>query len=430
MSRDFWVIARREFIERVRTKWFAIGTLLGPIFMIALILIPALLARTGGEQAKVQIIDRSGLIGRDLVAGFAKVHWTATLVDETPEPILLGRIRDKDINGFLVVPKNVLEVGAPPEVKPGTDGPPPTAPPVTIYQGDNASSTEVQIKLHGVITEVVQQRRGAVAGVGKAQLDAILEGVAIEAKHTTGKAEATSGMSVFLVGYAVMIILYMAILLYAVAVMRSVVEEKTSRVIELMVAAAKPQALMAGKMLGVGAVGLVQLSIWLLMSVLSMKFRGQMLGAVGVGGGGVELPTLDVAQIAVILTYFVLGYFFYAALYAAVGAMVSSEQEAQQAQTPVVMLLVVPMLCMQLVANDPRSGAATLMTMLPISSPILMPMRYLLGGASLGEVLISLAILILSTLLVIRAAAKIYRVGILMYGKRPTLRELWRWLRY
>jgi ABC-2 type transport system permease protein len=415
VSRDFWVIARREFLERVRTKWFVIGTLLGPIFMIALILIPALLARTGGEEAKLQIIDRSGAgaqLGAALATGFGAQGWKATVIDDTPEAALLDRIRDKDINGFLIVPADVLTGGE------------------VIYQGDNASSQAALIKLHQVVTAVVMVRRGALAGIADDQLAKVIAPVNISAKHTTGKAEGTSGMAVFFLGYAVMIILYMAILLYAVAVMRSVVEEKTSRVIELMVAAAKPRALMAGKMLGVGAVGLVQLSIWLVMAGLSMKFRGAMLGSVGLGGGGVELPPLEIGQVLVILTYFVLGYFFYASLYAAVGAMVSSEQEAQQAQTPVVMLLIVPMTCMQLVANDPRGGAATLMTMLPISSPILMPMRYLLGGASLAEVLISLVILIGSMLLVLRGAAKIYRVGILMYGKRPGLAELWRWLRY
>ena len=133
---------------------------------------------------------------------------------------------------------------------------------------------------------------------------------------------------------------------------------------------------------------------------------------------------------AVVLVYFVLGYSFYAAMYAAVGAMVSSDQEAQQVQTPVAMLLVVPVLCVQLVASAPRSGAARMLTLVPFSSPVLMPMRWLLGGASVGELLLSLAILIASTVVVARIAAKVYRVGILMYGKRPSLRELWRWMRY
>jgi ABC-2 type transport system permease protein len=128
--------------------------------------------------------------------------------------------------------------------------------------------------------------------------------------------------------------------------------------------------------------------------------------------------------------YFVLGFFFYAAMYAAVGAMVSSEQETQQVQMPVTMLLVIGVLCFQVVSNDPRGPATVAMTTVPFWSPLLMPMRYVLGGASLGEVALSLGILLVSTGLVVRGAAKIYRVGVLMYGKRPSLRELIRWLRY
>jgi ABC-2 type transport system permease protein len=187
---------------------------------------------------------------------------------------------------------------------------------------------------------------------------------------------------------------------------------------------------MAGKILGVGAVGLLQLSIWLIMGLVTMKYREGVLGMFGISGGGSALPPLEIDQVLVALVYFIGGYFFYAAMYAAVGAMVSSEQEAQQAQAPVMMLVMIPMLCMQLVANDPRGSTAAVMTLVPFSSPILMPMRYLLGGATLVDVAVSAAILFGSTYIVIRAAAKIYRVGILLYGKRPNLKELIRWLRY
>jgi ABC-2 type transport system permease protein len=117
-------------------------------------------------------------------------------------------------------------------------------------------------------------------------------------------------------------------------------------------------------------------------------------------------------------------------MYAALGAMVSSEQETQQVQLPVTMLLVIGLLCQQVVSNDPRGSSAAMMTTLPFWSPILMPMRYVLGGASLGEVALSFGVLALSTALVVRAAAKIYRVGVLLYGKRPGVKELIHWLRY
>jgi ABC-2 type transport system permease protein len=228
-----------------------------------------------------------------------------------------------------------------------------------------------------------------------------------------------------------MFILYMAILLYAVNVMRSVVLEKTSRVVEIVVSAAKPRELMLGKIIGVGGVGVFQLVIWAAIALVLFRYRGELLGLFGVpGAAGFELPPLTPGDIAVVLAYFLGGFFFYASLYAAIGAMVNSDQEAQQAQTPVVILLVIPVVCVQLVAGDPRGAAAEVLTLVPFSSPILMPMRWVLGGARATDLALSLALLLAATAVVVWLAARIYRVGILMYGKRPTLRELGRWIRY
>ena len=415
------VIAKREFLERVRSKWFAIVTVLGPILMLALIVIPAVLAKRGAGEVKIEILDRTGKLGTPLAAAFVAEEWKATVVaPTTDEPTLLAHVKQKAINGFVTIAADALEPW---------DGKDPTKNLIS-YQGDNASSTAVLIQVNKTVAGTVLAARAVDAGIAPAQLAAITRPLNLQLIHTTGEAGGTSGMGVFILGYALMIILYIAILLYGVAVMRSVVQEKTSRVIELMVATAKPRSLMAGKILGVGAVGLLQLSIWLVMGLVTMKYRDGVLGMFGISGGGMALPPLELDQVGVALIYFIGGYFFYASMYAAVGAMVSSEQEAQQAQAPVMMLIVIPMLCMQLVANDPRGSTASLMTMIPFSSPILMPMRYLLGGASFSEVLLSAAILFGSTYLVVRAAAKIYRVGILMYGKRPNLKELIRWLRY
>jgi ABC-2 type transport system permease protein len=211
--------------------------------------------------------------------------------------------------------------------------------------------------------------------------------------------------------------------------MRSVVTEKSSRVVELMVAATKPRSMMAGKIIGVGGAGLAQISIWLIVGGLALAFHEQLLGLFGVSGGGM-LPTVGLDAFAVIFSFFVFGFLFYSTLYAAVGAMVSSEQDAQQAQIPVTMFLVIGMVSMTAVTGDPRGHTAELLTLVPFWSPMLMPLRYLLGGASLADVALSLGILALSMVVISRAAAKIYRVGILMYGKRPSLGELLRWLRY
>jgi ABC-2 type transport system permease protein len=199
---------------------------------------------------------------------------------------------------------------------------------------------------------------------------------------------------------------------------------------ELMVATVKPRSLMTGKILGVGLAGLIQIAVWLAMAGLTLAYRNELLGLFGVASSDAPLPSLAVGDIAVALAFFFAGYFFYASMYAAVGAMVSSEQDTQQVQMPITVLLILGFACMTVVSSDPRGATATFVTMLPCWSPLLMPMRFLLGGAGVGEALLSLAILVASTALVARAAAKIYRVGVLMYGKRPGLGELVRWLRY
>ncbi|KAB2901614.1 MAG: ABC transporter permease [Kofleriaceae bacterium] len=412
---DWVVIARRELLERIRTPWFIVVTLLGPVLMIALVVVPVVLGRVGDQTARVEILDRSGKLGEPLRAALVAEKWRAEVVSaDTDEQALRERIRTDRIDGYLVVSAEAPAGGT------------------FVYRGDNASAEHVMRSLNRVVYGVVLAARGKELAIADDKVARLLAPVAFTTRHSTGEAgeEETSGLAAFLVGYVVMFVLYLAIVLYAVNVLRSVVQEKTNRVVEIMVAAAKPRALMLGKILGVGAVGLVQVTVWAVMGLVTINQRGALLGMFGVDAGGWNVPPMDGADIAVILVYFLLGYFFYAAIFAAIGAMVSSEQEAQQAQTPVMMVLIIPMLCVQLVANDPRGGVAEFLTQLPFSSAVLMPMRWSLGGASPVSLVVSIAILALSTYLVALLAARIYRVGILMYGKRPTLRELVRWLRY
>lgn len=415
------VIARREFLERVRTVWFVLVTLLGPIGMVGILVIPAYLGvKSASKGVHIEIVDRtdSGLgeviaaVDDNPVASDYNFRIDSVPV-ETTEDELLARIRHEQIDGFLILPADTMSGGQ------------------VQYKGDNATNFGVMRGLHEVVNFVVRAARARALGVDRETAAALMEGVRFDAIHTTGEADATSGEASFIVGYAVMFILYMAILLYAVNVLRSVVQEKTSRVVEIMVSAVKPRAMMLGKILGVGGVGLFQLCIWAVMALLIIRHREVVLGLFGIeGAGSFSLPALDVVAIVLVLAYFLLGYFFYASLYAAIGAMVNSDQEAQQMQTPVVILLIIPVLCVQIVANDPRGGIAEALTLIPFSSPVLMPMRYLLGGAGPIDVALSLAVLIASIAGAVFVAARIYRVGILMYGKRPSLRELIRWIRY
>ena len=415
--RDMFVIARREFLERVRSRWFVAMTLLGPIGMVAMVLIPALIAGRGAEGAKVEIVDKTGVIAQPLSAKLAEAKWKPAILpanadDDATYRAEMGRIRDNQINGFITIPKDALDGGQ------------------IVYRGDNASSQVVEVTLHQIVGQVVQAERGKRAGIPDAKLAELLRPPSFEAQHTNGETEGASGMASFVIAYMLAFILYMVITLYGVSVMRSVVQEKTSRVMELMVATIKPRSLMAGKIVGVGAAGLVQISVWLAIGAVTLAYRDQILGAFGVSGGGAALPPIGLADLSIIIIYFILGFFFYASMYAAVGAMVSSEQDTQQVQMPIMVLLLVGFAGVTAVGSDPRGVTAAVMTIVPFWSALLMPMRFLLGGAGPGEVALSLIVLAASTVLVARAAAKIYRVGVLMYGKRPSLSELVRWLRY
>ena len=408
---DIYVIARRELLERIKSKWFVAITLLGPIGMIAIIILPALFI-SRGEGTKVEIVDKTGVLAEPLKAALTQLRWKPEIVDPaTPETREMDRIRDKQINGFLAIPADALDSGT------------------VVYRGDNGASQLVQVLLRESIRLAIQVERGKREHIADATLLKLVAPPGFDAQQTDGKS-AAAGAGSFWLGYAVAYVLLLVIMLYAVGVMRSVVQEKTSRVMELMVATIKPRSLMTGKILGVGLAGLIQVAVWLTMGAFTLAYRDQILGLFGATAGTGSLPSLAFGEIAVSLAFFFAGYFFYASMYAAVGAMVSSEQDTQQVQMPITVLLIVGFACMTVVSSDPRGSMATLVTMLPCWSPLLMPMRYLLGGAGVGEVAISLVILIASTVLIARAAAKIYRVGVLMYGKRPGLGELVRWLRY
>jgi ABC-2 type transport system permease protein len=411
--RDVFVIARREFLERVKTKWFVAITILGPIFLIAMIVVPSLIMSRAAVGAKVDIVDHTGVLAQPLEQALTAVQWKPAIVAaDTSNETEMERIRSRAINGFIVIPKDALDGGE------------------IVYRGDNGSSQMVEAVLRAVINPIVHNERGKRAGIPPEKLASVLQKVNFKPLHTDGKTEGSSGGGAFIIAYMLAFILYMVITLYGVAVMRSVVTEKTSRVMELMVAAVKPRALMAGKILGVGGAGLLQVTIWLVVGAIALAYRDAILSSFGVSGAEAALPELNVLQVLIVILYFVLGYFFYAAMFAAMGAMVSSDQDTQQVQMPVTMVLIIGVLCMTMITNDPRGAGSAVMTQIPFWSPILMPMRFVLGGASLGELALSLGILVISTMLVVRAAAKIYRVGVLMYGKRPGLRELARWLRH
>jgi len=200
-------------------------------------------------------------------------------------------------------------------------------------------------------------------------------------------------------------------------------------VAEIVVSSVRPTTLLAGKVIGVGAVGLTQVIIWIAASFAMARYRARLLTMMGIDATPLGFPSATVGQMAVLVMFFMLGYTFYAALFAAIGAMVNTEQEAQQAQLPVVMLLIVSIMFLQPVLNAPDGKLANTLTWLPFSSPIVMPLRMSAVSVPGWEIAASLFALVAGCYIAVWVAARIYRTGLLMYGKRPSMSELARWVR-
>ncbi|HEX9581991.1 MAG TPA: ABC transporter permease [Gemmatimonadales bacterium] len=421
--RKMWVVIRREFVERVRTKWFIISTVLGPLLMVAFVAVPLIMARKGAQERVIGVIDATSTeFGRRLAASLdrappIKASWLPTPVAEIEQAadslaVLIGA---KVVDGFMIVSDEAVDDGK------------------LEYRGSNVSSPRDMQILSTLVEEAVFTERLGRAGVDaalvrQAKIPLQLRTLKVAGARTT----ASSGEGSFILAYVIWLLLYMGILLYGVNVMGSVVEEKTSRIVEVLISSLKPFQLLAGKIIGVGGVGLFQFAIWGLCGAVLIDRRElvfRLLGESVPGGSTAAFPEVPLATVAVFLLYFLLGYFLYAAMFAAVGAMTSSEAEARQAANFVVMLLVLPSVLMIGILNDPDGTMAIALSIVPFTSPIAMPVRWAAAEVPATEIMSSLGALAAALLAVTWVASRIYRVGILAYGKRPGLRDLVRWVR-
>ena len=416
--RKIWAVIRREFVERIRSKWFWISALLGPVFFGAMIVVPVLFAGAGGTRRIAVVDGTTGAFGARVVAGLRG----GKIFRATRAPAGVGVVDSltqlvgaKQLDGFLIVTDAVVETGT------------------AEYRASNVSSFRDVAELQDVLARVAVaarlERQGVdPALVGRAQLRISLDTKKISGSRTTGESAAQS----FALAYVMGVVLFLVITIYGVNVMSSVVEEKTTRIVEVLVSSLRPFQLMMGKVLGVGAVSLFQFVLWGLGAKLLLSQRRALLADLG----GVEearqvfqMPHLSAATLGVFLSYFLGGFFLYSAMYAAVGAMSSNEQEARQAQQPVMFLLLVAYVSMFGLTNNPESTYAVTLSLIPFTAPIAMPVRWAASTVPAAELVGSLGLLVAGIVAVTWVAARIYRVGILMTGKRPNVRELVRWVR-
>lgn len=418
-----WAVIRREFVEKVRNKWFLISTVLGPLFLIAVSVLPSLLAtKTGKVNNVVLVSEDAGPLAERLRAQLTRTtRFAVSILSSAPDrhdavvDSLTMAVRTLGIDGFLVVSAATTEAGG------------------VEYRGRNVSSIRDMAVLENALrqTVVVERlnRRGVdPAIVQEAQGRIDFRTLRITKRGATGE----SGMATFFLGYVVGLVLYMIILIYGMGVMRSVLEEKQTRIIEVLVSSLEPFQLMLGKVLGVGGVGLLQFSIWGVAGYGMVHYRAQILSLFHVPASAVsavQLPVIGGALIVVAGVYFLLGYLLYSALFAVVGASVNTDSEAQQAQQPVMMLLVFSLIVSFAALSDPNGQVALVSSLVPLSAPIIMPVRVATSDVPSSELALSMAIMLVTSLVVVWGAARVYRIGILMYGKRPNVKEMWRWAR-
>ena len=422
-----WAIIKREYLERVRSKWFLIATFFGPIFFSAIIIVPAWLASTSKATTDVYnttILDATSTgFGHRLAVNIAvdttipgrmpvvKVVAPSELTQA--ESLATREVMRKKKSGYLVVDQQTIAGES------------------ARYAGANATSIADMTQIKSAIRQTILATRLQNVGLDDAKLKQItFIPLDFSTERITERGRAGSGMASVLFGFAIGFLLYLSIVIYGQTIMSGVLEEKTTRVAEVVMSSVPTDTLLAGKVLGVGAVGLTQQILWIATTYVLLKLRAPIMAKLGAPTVNFSLPDITFGAGVLFLLFFLLGFIFYSSLYAAVGSSVNSESEARQAASPLMIMIVSTAVFIQPVLLNPTGTTARVLSLIPISSPIIMPIRMAVTGVPTLEMAASLGFLVIGCAAALWLASRIYRVGLLMYGKRPTMKEMARWVSY
>jgi len=409
------VVIRREYVQRVKSKWFLMSTLAAPAFLILSMALP-ILYQTGREATRrnLALVDETGVLADRVEPRLEEAGYTVEVVPPGSQDSLRNLALEGELGGYLVLGDDALARGH-----------------LTFY-GPQGPGALRGMTIRGVLVQSALEARLAETG-SEVDLDALFGGgsmdIQVLEESSSGTAE---GEPAFVGVFIGAMLLYMVVLMYAAAVMRAALEEKTGRIVEILISSIRPWELMLGKIVGVGSVGLTQVAVWILCGILGLSFGVPALAAsrpdlLDPEAIAQALPNLRLVVLFVLL--FLGGYFLYAAVYSAVGAMCSTEEEAQQAQFPVMIFLVAPVILLVPTLENPDAPLAVIMSMIPLFSPVLLYARAGVSAVPFWQIATSLTLLYLGVWVVAWIAGRIYRVGILMQGKRPTVPELWRWVK-
>lgn len=440
--RKFLAVVKREYVQRVRTKFFVIATILGPIMMAALTIVPALMfSIKSGGPTHLTVIDQTGKmyerVAKELVSGkdrrsrseptpmqpavdangrreqineTGKMIKGTYVVDETRlgsrsldelKKELEARIQNRELDGYVVLPPDLLKTGAP------------------EFRARNTADPFTREVVRDAINQAVRGQRLVEARISEQEVEKASESVNLKTIEASGR-ESKGEASFFLV-FGLGLLIYMSVLLYGQLVLGAVIEEKETRIAEILFSSIRSFPLMMGKLIGVSLVALTQMGIW------AVAFLVFSLWAAG--GSSITLPQLPPMLLVYFGLYFLMGYFIYSTVYAVVGSMVTTTQEGGQLAMPVVFMLIAGLFLSFNIIRSPNSSLAFWASMFPFFAPITMLVRIVTETPPLWQILLSLGIGLVTIVGLVWAASRIYRVGMLMYGKKATIPEVWRWIR-
>lgn len=428
------VIISHEYKTRVTSKWFIISTLLGPLAMVLLIAIPVAAAMLMGDgaEAKVAIKDDSGLnLGAQIVQSDTSKYQLDAGMTESE---LIAAVKDESLQAYVVIPPEILVDGK-----------------VKMFSRGGSGFTFEETIQNAIEPYVVKARLRA-NGTDVAVIDLIEKGVSIESLKITDSGLEKDGSAVSAaIGYAAGFAIYILIFLYGTMVMRGVIEEKANRIVEVLASSAKPFEIMMGKVVGIGLVGLTQVVAWAVLGTVVTVVMGMFMGGGGaesmltksqemsaVGGmqmnqnqmilGNIAIPNISPFAILLFIFYFLAGFFIYATLFAAVGSAVDQEADANQLMLPITLPIIVTIMFIGNVVSAPNSTLSVVLSLIPPFTPILMTVRVAATDVPLWQ-LASSVVLVISTFFgAIWVASRVYRIGILSYGKKPSFKDIARWV--
>lgn len=412
------IIIKREYVTRVKSKGFVIGTILTPLLMALLLLLPALIA--GGKSRadyRAVVLDQTpdvalyehaaGLLAAQN-AGNDHFELRREAVSDsqidTRRRELNRAVVEGKLDFYVAIPSSVLDEGK------------------IAYHAKNIGDFFVEARVENAFNAAVIERRMIRSGLDGKQIGALSRKIIMEKFNERGEGQDWRRI---IMAFSLMGILCLTVLAYGGHIMSAVIEEKQTRIIELLLSSVEPFSLMLGKLIGVGLVGLTQYTVWAVAAVVLSGFAVAQSAAFG----SLSMPQISVSLMVFFVLYFLLGYFLYATLYVMVGGIVSNEEDGQQMQLPLMMLILLAPVASSFVWRQPDNVLATTISLFPFFSPFAMFLRIAVHEPPLWQIALSILLMIATIIGAVWFASKLYRVGVLMYGKRPTLTEMAIWMR-